>query len=70
MKLKKTMSLAAAGVAVLGTVVATAPTAQAATSKNGVCETGEFCLYYNSNHGGSMVDPAAGSRTTAPGRAA
>ncbi|WP_377639121.1 peptidase inhibitor family I36 protein [Oryzobacter terrae] len=60
MKLKKMMSLAAAGVAVLGTVVATAPTAQAATSKNGVCETGEFCLYYNSNHTGSMVDLGSG----------
>lgn len=26
------------------------------TARNGVCEVGEFCLYYNSNQSGSMVD--------------
>lgn len=28
----------------------------AATARNGVCESGEVCLYYNSNHRGSLVD--------------
>jgi murein DD-endopeptidase MepM/ murein hydrolase activator NlpD len=67
--LRKSLSLAAAGIAVLGTVVATAPTAQAATPRNGVCETGEFCLYYNSNHAGSMVDLGGGVRDYGTGSA-
>jgi hypothetical protein len=33
-----------------------AATASAATARNGVCEAGEFCLYYNSNHQGSLSD--------------
>ena len=52
----KKAALAAVGAVVMGAAVAAAPSAQAATSQNGVCETGEFCLYYNSNHAGSMVD--------------
>lgn len=43
-----TLGLAAA-------LVAAAPTATA-TARDGVCEAGEFCLYYNSDHGGSRVD--------------
>ncbi|MBE1492912.1 hypothetical protein H4696_000012 [Amycolatopsis lexingtonensis] len=44
-------SLAAAGaVALLATA---APAANAATARNGICEKGEFCLYYNSYYGGS-----------------
>ncbi|MGN6415203.1 peptidase inhibitor family I36 protein, partial [Flexivirga sp.] len=27
-----------------------------ATARNGVCESGEFCLYYNSNEAGSVSD--------------
>lgn len=47
---------AALGAALLvGTAIA-APTARAATARNGVCESGEVCLYYNSNHQGSLVD--------------
>jgi biotin carboxyl carrier protein len=45
-------------VAVLGVaaaLVGTAPTASA-TARNGVCESGEFCLYYNSGNAGSRVD--------------
>lgn len=49
-------ALAGVGAVVTGMALAASPTAQAATSQNGVCETGEFCLYYNSNHTGSMVD--------------
>lgn len=30
--------------------------AQAATARNGVCESGEFCYYYNSNYAGSVSD--------------
>ncbi|WP_100449044.1 peptidase inhibitor family I36 protein [Glycomyces xiaoerkulensis] len=30
--------------------------AQAATARNGICESGEFCLYYNSNNQGSVSD--------------
>ncbi|WP_392543829.1 peptidase inhibitor family I36 protein [Oryzobacter telluris] len=60
MSLRKSLSLAGAGFAMMGAIVATAPSAQAATSKNGVCETGEFCLYFNSNHTGSMVDLGSG----------
>ncbi|MFJ5992873.1 peptidase inhibitor family I36 protein [Lentzea sp. NPDC092896] len=33
-----------------------AATASAATARNGVCEAGEFCLYYNSDHQGSLSD--------------
>ncbi len=50
--------IAAATAATLGlaaALVTTAPTASA-TARNGVCETGEFCLYYNSDHLGSRVD--------------
>ena len=30
--------------------------AGAATARNGVCEDGEFCLYYNSGNAGSLTD--------------
>ncbi|WP_200961785.1 peptidase inhibitor family I36 protein [Terrabacter sp. Soil811] len=56
--MKKTIASAAVAAALTGAVVAAAPTAQAATARNGVCETGEFCLYYNSGNGGSLVDLA------------
>lgn len=36
--------------------VALATPAQAATTRNGVCDPGEFCLYYNSNRAGSVSD--------------
>jgi len=38
-----------------GTALATAPPASAA-DRNGVCETGEFCYYFNSNNQGSVSD--------------
>lgn len=52
----KKAALAGVGAVVMGMALAASPSASAATSKNGVCETGEFCVYYNSNHAGSMVD--------------
>ena len=42
----------------LATTVTAAP-AQAATARNGVCESGEFCYYYNSNNAGSISDHPA-----------
>ena len=57
---RNTFKLAAALVAAptllfgLGSVAA--PAAHAATARNGVCETGEFCLYYNSYEAGSVSD--------------
>ncbi|MEU7020532.1 peptidase inhibitor family I36 protein [Streptomyces sp. NPDC046203] len=47
-----TVALAALGAGAL----ATAGSASAATGKNGVLETGEFGLYYNSNQGGAVFD--------------
>jgi len=48
------MSAAVTGVVVLTLTVA--GTATAATARNGVCETGEFCLYWGSNFTGSVSD--------------
>ncbi|MBO0610542.1 peptidase inhibitor family I36 protein [Myceligenerans salitolerans] len=48
--------------ALLGSLLVTtisAPAAQAATARNGVCESGEICFYYNSNNAGSISDHAA-----------
>lgn len=49
------MSAAFATVLVGAGLVVTATTAQAA-GRDGVCEAGEFCLYYNSNQAGSVSD--------------
>ncbi|MEV4755595.1 peptidase inhibitor family I36 protein [Micromonospora sp. NPDC049559] len=48
-----------AGVASLGIaggLMITASPASAATARNGVCESGEFCLYYYPNMTGSVSD--------------
>lgn len=37
-------------------VVATVTPAEAATARNGVCQSGEFCYYFNSNEAGSVSD--------------
>lgn len=43
--------------ALLGSAaIATAPSASAAEARDGTCESGEFCLYYNSDHQGSVSD--------------
>lgn len=52
----KRVVFAALGAALLSGIVLPASPAQAATARNGVCEDGEFCLYYNSSHEGSLVD--------------
>ncbi|TYK46104.1 peptidase inhibitor family I36 protein [Actinomadura decatromicini] len=53
--LNKALAVAAAAVAIGGTTLATASTASAAT-RNGTCESGEFCYYFNSNNAGSVSD--------------
>ncbi|WP_323100307.1 peptidase inhibitor family I36 protein [Intrasporangium sp. YIM S08009] len=56
--MKKTIAATALAAALAAALVTPAPAAQAATARNGVCESGEFCLYYNSGNGGSLVDLA------------
>ncbi len=63
--------MAAGLVATLGLaagLLATAPAASAA-ARDGSCQSGEFCLYYNSDHGGSLVDLVDSQRDygTGPG---
>lgn len=48
--------LAASALVAVGAGAAIAAPAHAATARNGVCESGEFCLYYNSNEAGSVSD--------------
>jgi murein DD-endopeptidase MepM/ murein hydrolase activator NlpD len=57
-KSKRRSLLALILAAVMGAAVglATLSPAQAATARNGVCESGEFCLYYNSDTEGSVSD--------------
>jgi murein DD-endopeptidase MepM/ murein hydrolase activator NlpD len=49
------LGYAAAAVAVVAATFVAAPSAQAA-ARDGVCQSGEFCLYYNSDHAGSVSD--------------
>ncbi|MCP2337981.1 peptidase inhibitor family I36 protein [Actinomadura rupiterrae] len=53
--LNKVLTAATAVAALGGTVLATASPAMAA-GRNGVCDNGEFCLYYNSGQKGSVSD--------------
>jgi peptidoglycan hydrolase-like amidase len=53
--LTKILTATTAAMALSGTVLATA-TPAAAANRNGVCETGEFCYYFNSNNQGSVSD--------------
>lgn len=47
---------AAAAVAVLGTALLAAPGGAQAAGRDGTCDSGEFCLYYNSDNAGSVSD--------------
>ncbi|MCD0452622.1 peptidase inhibitor family I36 protein [Actinocorallia sp. API 0066] len=47
---------AAAGVIALGGIVLGTASPASAATRNGVCETGEFCYYFNSNTKGSVSD--------------
>lgn len=60
--MKKLAGLAAAAAIIAAPLVATPQSATAATARNGVCETGEVCLYYHSDYTGSMVDLAGDVR--------
>lgn len=51
----RAMALAALFAVLASLFVGVAAPAQAAT-RNGVCETGEFCYYFNSNFAGSVSD--------------
>ncbi|GAA0946338.1 peptidoglycan DD-metalloendopeptidase family protein [Actinocorallia libanotica] len=53
--LGKFLSMTTAMLAIGGALVATATPASAA-ARNGVCEDGEFCYYYNSDNAGSVSD--------------
>ncbi|MFI5932006.1 peptidase inhibitor family I36 protein [Actinoplanes sp. NPDC051494] len=53
MKRFKAIAIAALVGAGIVTVV---PTAAQAAGRDGVCDSGEFCLYYNSDQGGSVSD--------------
>lgn len=55
MKLTRPAAVAAAVLALGASMLTSAPAATAA-ARNGVCESGEFCLYYNSDQQGSRVD--------------
>ncbi|MEV5570175.1 CHAP domain-containing protein [Spirillospora sp. NPDC052269] len=54
--LGKALTSAAAVAALGGGVIAVTGTAADAAGRNGKCDTGEFCLYYNSNQKGSLSD--------------
>lgn len=47
--------IAATAALIGGSSLLAAPSASAA-DRDGVCDEGEFCLYYNSDHGGSVSD--------------
>ncbi|MDX6742001.1 peptidase inhibitor family I36 protein [Actinocorallia sp. A-T 12471] len=53
--LNKVLAATAGVLALGGTVLVTASPASAAT-RNGVCQTGEFCYYFNSGNKGSVSD--------------
>ncbi len=53
--LKKTAYAGLAGTLMSAALAVAAPSAQAG-ARDGVCESGEFCLYYNSDHQGSVSD--------------
>jgi murein DD-endopeptidase MepM/ murein hydrolase activator NlpD len=53
--LNRILTAATAAMALGGAVLATASPASAA-SRDGVCDSGEFCYYYNSDNAGSISD--------------
>ncbi|TDB81651.1 cell surface protein [Actinomadura sp. KC216] len=54
-KLNKVLSVTAATAAIGGTVLATVSPASAA-ARDGKCDSGEFCYYFNSGNAGSISD--------------
>jgi surface antigen len=52
---RNTLTVAGAALAIAAPFLATVSPAYAA-ARNGVCDSGEFCYYYNSNEAGSISD--------------
>jgi murein DD-endopeptidase MepM/ murein hydrolase activator NlpD len=63
--MKKKLGLAALAAALVSATFLVAPSAYAA-ARNGVCESGEFCLYYNSDNTGSVSDFAGSISNYSP----
>ncbi|WP_433330702.1 peptidase inhibitor family I36 protein [Spirillospora sp. CA-294931] len=55
-RLNRILPAATAAIAVGGAVATVLASPASAATRNGVCETGEFCYYYNSNNKGSVSD--------------
>jgi surface antigen len=53
--LRKALTVAGSALAITAPFLATASPASAA-ARDGVCDSGEFCYYYNSNEAGSISD--------------
>lgn len=64
--MKRLLAVLATVVAVAGGIATTAPAASAA-ARNGLCESGEFCLYYGPDRTGSLVDFANTQRDYSSG---
>jgi len=54
MKLSKTLTIAGAAIAAAVPMLAASPAY--AASRDGICNSGEFCYYYNSDEAGSISD--------------
>jgi murein DD-endopeptidase MepM/ murein hydrolase activator NlpD len=55
MNIRKNLAVAGAALAMTTSLLSLAAPASAA-SRDGVCDSGEFCYYYNSNNAGSISD--------------
>ncbi|SNT45741.1 Peptidase inhibitor family I36 [Asanoa hainanensis] len=55
MNIRKSLAVIGTALAVATSIMAAASPASAA-SRDGVCDSGEFCYYYNSNYAGSISD--------------
>ncbi|GAB3350538.1 peptidase inhibitor family I36 protein [Micromonospora halotolerans] len=55
MNIRKNLAVVGAALAMTTSILTVASPAQAA-SRDGVCDSGEFCYFYNSNYAGSISD--------------
>ncbi|MGW3887725.1 peptidase inhibitor family I36 protein [Micromonospora chokoriensis] len=55
MNIRKSLAVAGTALAMTTSILSVASPAQAA-SRDGVCDSGEFCYYYNSGYAGSISD--------------
>ncbi|GIF49290.1 peptidase inhibitor family I36 [Asanoa ferruginea] len=55
MNIRKSLAIVGTALAITTSILAVASPASAA-SRDGVCDSGEFCYYYNSNYAGSVSD--------------